>query len=721
MQVNPSEIPSPSHQLGVDPYIRVIRVRVLPNTTWQPDMAERLITSLFTFGEPLTLVIQAAPDSIEWHIELPRHHEVALIQSLYALYPQAKLTTEPKREIGIGYYPYQFHTSSPFIAPLKFAQDFGDIDPLASLISALSSLGQAEKARFELLLSSVNERHYELGRKANLAFAEKGRFTRELQKLVNEKLDGLLKQAALIVKINAASQQRANQLAAILKPALVLFGREGSNFLIQPSEASFPLVLSVPEVASLWHLASDQCQTSGISWAKRTAPLPPALMNQRSGICLGTNKYQGRVREVWLDYPSRVTHVNLLGKTGMGKSNQIHHMIHQDIANGKAVALIDPHRALFDDVLACSIPSNREQDVVLLDVTDTNFPVGLNLLTMPPGVSPSEAAGQIQGVLHKIMSSDLSPRIKDAIHAALVALLHAPGSTIRDIPRLFYDSSYRSEILKQVTDPAALEFWHDIYETLSEGQQAQLVYPLTRHLRQFYQNESIQRMLTQVTSLDFEKILNSKSIFLATLFGLPDAEAEVLGALLISKFQVAAMSRGDKQFDTFYLYIDEVQRFITTSLPTMFSEIRKFGISAVVANQYLQQLEGGTLEAIMGNTGATIVFRVGQRDAGHLAPLLRPQFNADDLLQLDRFTAVAKIQHGTETLPAFSLNPPAPLSPPDDAPERMEQIRNLSRKKYARPKEEVDAEIQEHLRSSPEYYPESLGNMSDDSEDKYLG
>jgi hypothetical protein len=265
----------------------------------------------------------------------------------------------------------------------------------------------------------------------------------------------------------------------------------------------------------------------------------------------------------------------------------------------------------------------------------------------------------------------------------------------------------------------ALEFWFDEYEPLGAAYQREFARPVANRLRKFYRNEAIRPIVLQPTSLDFGNMVEKRQIFLARLSGLPDIEAETLGALLISKFQMAAMgyaAKSQQLLPEYYLYIDEVQRFVVTSLSQMFSEAAKFGLSLIVAHQYLRQLEGNTLESLMGNVGATIMFRVGPQDAQALAPFVRPEHSSDDLLNLDRFLAIVKMQLEGRTLPAFSLDTVEPVTPPEDALDRKQRIVDASRTRYARPRAEIEAELLSQ-------YTDRIGTQPDtnESEANYFG
>ncbi len=677
-------------------YLKYLGVSVPSTTKWHPDLAQQLIISLFSFSTPVVLGIAARPNKVRWYLEVSRDEVETVTQTLYAVYPQAQVTVISRNWSFVGYRRYPFHLAAPFILPLKFVSDFGTIDPLTTLIGGLADLSQDEIIVYELSLKSPDQEYLKLGEKF---FGEQANNQNATTlKLWRAKLDAPLKEVKLAVKIWADTAERANELVSHMLPGMALYEREGFNTLVSPSDKSFQPVLSPGEVAALWHFPTDQCQTPGIYWAKSAvAPIPAALIKETQGVMLGTNAYQGRSHSVRLTYPDRVTHVNLIGRTRVGKSTLLHHMVHQDIMAGKGVAVIDPHGDLINAIVAASIPEEREKEVVLFDTRDQEYPIGLNLLTTLPGVSLDATASYALAVIRKIFADQWSSgRMETVLDAALRALVAVPDATIQDIPKLLLVPKFRRQALKHVDDPSTLDFWYDEYELESPGQQKEFARPINHRIRKFYRDPTIRRIVCQRGSLNFRDILDQGRIFLANLGGVSDIEAETLGALLISKIQMAAMSRSalaPEQRTPFYLYVDEVQNFIATSLSKVFSEAGKYGLSLTVANQFLKQLEGDTLEALMGNVGTTIIFRVGPQDARALAPFVKSQFTLEDLANLDRFATVVKMQLKGETLPAFSMTTQSPLGKPDDARERIERIRQHSRMTYARPREEVDAEV----------------------------
>lgn len=452
------------------------------------------------------------------------------------------------------------------------------------------------------------------------------------------------------------------------------------------------------------------------------APSPQFVFNDNEYVVLGINAFQGNTQTVKLNYRDRVDHVNILGRTRVGKSTLMHHMIHQDILAGKSVGVIDPHGSLVEDILRSSIPEDREKEVILLDVHDTDYPVALNLLKAPPNVPTSEVANQTVSVIRKIFADYWSPtRMETVLKVALLTLLVDDDSTIMDVPRLLHDSDFRAKFYNEKTDPMALQYWLYQYEPATSQEKINIAAPIMHRLSKFYEDLSLRNMVCQQTSLDFSRMLDQRTIFLANLGGMPDVEAETFGAMLISKLQIAAMSReklSRGQLAPFFLYIDEVQNFSTTSLPVLFSGAGKYGLSLVVANQYLRQLEGETLGAVLGNAGTSIIFRLGPQDAPVIAPFVRPYFTSSDLESMGRFRAVVKMQINAEAVPAFNIHTYAP--PPDyrDAEARIERIRSYSRAQYAQKREDVEREINKRLLATGLL---NLEAEDEEGEESYLG
>ncbi len=673
-----------------DSYLQVLSIEVPKTTEWEPERDVMFALSLFSLPDPLSLAIVAGHDNIGWRVIVRPDVVETLTASIFANHRLADVTVKPMKKAPIGYYNFPLQAAAPFSAPMAYFDDFRKVDPLTGVLGAFTNLGEGEALIYQLSLQPATQKQIELGWKTiktsaakwwqfltpfttgyaltgmALGAKEYPKYVPELQRSAEDKLRANLMQVSFELKIKAATRQRAEDILATLAPGLAAFEREGNNYLVPMQKGAFPLILTANEVAALWHLPNERCDVPGVHWTPAVrSPLTAKQSKEKDGVWLGVNQYQGKERGVSLEYPDRVTHVNIIGKTRTGKSTLMHNMIHQDIAAGKGVGVIDPHGALVDNILATSIPPGREKDVILFDISDTEYPIGLNLLSGPENLKPGVVAGQALSVIRKMFAENWSSsRMEDALHSALMAATTVDDATIQTISKIFYNSGYRAEVLQRVDDPITLEFWYYEYEPTSAAHQREIARPITHRLRKFYRNDAIRPVVCQPNSLDFRTMLDERKIFLAKIGGIPDIDAETLGALLISKFQMAAMSRNELLPDDiaeYYLYIDEVQNFVTTSLSQMLSEAGKFGLRLVVANQFLRQLEGVTLEAVMGNVGTTVMFGLGPKDATALAPFVKPVHTSDDLVNLDRFQAIVKMQTSGKTLPAFSLSTLPPV------------------------------------------------------------
>jgi len=250
------------------------------------------------------------------------------------------------------------------------------------------------------------------------------------------------------------------------------------------------------------------------------APLPLALASRKGELLLGENTYQGITKSVSLNYADRVTHINIIGKTRVGKTTFMHNLIHQDIAAGKGVGVIDPHGDLITAILERSIPSSREKDVILFDLADTAHPIPMNMLAVPEGLAPHAAVSLSMGVMKKLFADQWSAtRMEDALYSSLLALAEFPNSTIRDIPRLFLEPEYREQVLAKSTDDVALEFWEQDFGRMSENNQREVVRPILHRIRVFYRNPVIKAIVTQPHSLNMKAMMDEGKIFLASLAG----------------------------------------------------------------------------------------------------------------------------------------------------------------------------------------------------------
>lgn len=663
-------------------------ITVPATTAWEPSLMRQLVTGLFAIQTPITLGIMATVHQFTWYVIVLDTHSTTVTQTLYAVHPQAELTSHAMQPQS-GYYRYPLHIARPFLFPLKEIEAFTAFDLLTTLLSAMRQLRPDESMAYELMLIPSATIYQKLGQNFLDEWADRTDYRdRSTLNVLQAKFNSPLKVVSLAIKIRAKSRKRANKIAASTWSTWLQVAEPGFNALAIPGPETFQPLLSPGEVAALWHLPNEYLQVSGISWTPSiNLSIPEPLINLRQGIVLGTNRYQGRKYKARLTHADRASHVTIIGITSMGKSTLMHHMIHQDLEQGKRVGVIDPHGDLEIDILRSSISKKRAKDVIRFDTHDRDCP-SLNPLANLPGVPRYLIARQALDLIKKLCADDWPGAQTERYFAmALRALVEYPGTTLMDIPKLLSDKAYRAQVLTKVTDENVKRTW-DNYDRLHPGSQAKITDPILNRLDRFYNDPVLERIVCQPTSLDFCQIIDQGKIFLANLGAFQEErEANTLGALLLSKFQFAAMSRGElskaeRRRKTYYLYIDELQRFTTTSLPIIYDQARKYGLSLTGAFQRLSQMAGEDFKGIASGVGNLIAFGTTREDAKILAPFMGDQVSASDVAGLNQYTALVSMRLHGQSVPTFSIKTESPLPENPEADEIITDIRNNNRATY---------------------------------------
>jgi RecA/RadA recombinase len=557
------------------------------------------------------------------------------------------------------------------------------------------------------------------------------RFEGSIQRVLEQKLNSLLYHCLFFVQIEAPTEERVKQLGHATLHHAAQFANMPFNLLIPPEHKQkqltqffditdpkdewlgdvllfvsawlshgqefdpdqnwrrLLLVLQQEEIAALWHLPYEGFSSSAIQWitAKQVA-LPKALRALKTVSFLGYNRYGGQQQAVYLPLEDRTSHVTIVGKSGTGKSNLIHHLIADDIANGRGVCVVDPHGTLVSHILQTSIPKTRDRDVVVLDLANSLdgqfYPPPLNLLAKPdPTVEAGVAVGMLMDIFTKMYDSFAETRMASLLSNALMTLSVQPQPTLLDIERLFSEPIYRVELLDKMDNLMVKRFWSR-FDAESLAQQQQMTAPLLRRLDSFYTNNTLLAITCHPTPIDLKSLMRQNKIILVSLAAdetkIQKLERELLGAVLVAQVQMAAMS-GAIQRTPYMLYVDEAQQLISTSLPTMLSEARKYGLGLVLANQYYKQLAGETFDAVEGNVGTIIAFEVGESDARLIASYMKPAFTQSDLVALGKYRAAISLRYAGERQPAFSLET-LPIQTPKDAIRREQYLRRLSVESY---------------------------------------
>lgn len=499
-------------------------------------------------------------------------------------------------------------------------------------------------------------------------------FGRMEQSLVYQPLNRERPEDAILEVQTAAEEQQSNVLTVFAELAR---GRR--------NDQAHAMILGVGETASLWHLPHEGMTASSIVWETgKRVPMPAQLRGLHTGLLLGHNHYSDWTESVYLLEQDRAAHKIVVGKTGMGKSTYLHHLIHQDIAAGRGVAVIDPSPGgrLIQAVLRTSIPRERVNDVVVWDLSNLDHPPPLNLLRPPTGVDGSDASGAIVAIFEKLYGSEFGlSRMGHTFRMAINAIMNRPEPTLRDLSRLHTDAEFRFEATDTLSSVSAIEFW-DRFEVLSPREQDEYFAPILRRIEPLYDSPLLYPVVCHPDGFDVRQLIQENRIVLMSLSApaemrLSETERALLGSILMSQFEMAIMTLPPRE-RLYYLYVDEAQHFVTTSLPTIFNEARKQGLSLTLANQYLRQLVGDTLEAVLNNVGAVVTYQVGEEDARAFAAFMKPEFTPYDLMTLDVHQAAVSMRYQQHQQRPFTLETrPAPATP-ERAEEREQVIREAS-------------------------------------------
>lgn len=513
-----------------------------------------------------------------------------------------------------------------------------------------------------------------------------------------DKLQRQLYETRLILEIEVPKEKMtlAKEALRALGGTLGLFQRfPVSRFLFGPVRrqrrtsnrfGSNGFVLSAEEIATLWHPPSQSVlapKLQGVEWRELE---PPRNLPREPGIAmLGKSCFRGQRRSFGIRPVDRLRHLALLGKTGMGKTTLLRQLVESDLKQGKGLCLIDPHGDLVEEVLN-AVPSYRTNDTILFDAADSLHPMAFNLLDCPrPEQKPLVVSGII-GAFKKMFGEFWGPRLEYIFRNTLLALIDCPNTTLLSVQRFLIDSSYRKFVLSHCTDASVRDYWEMEYTRMPLKLQAEAISPIQNKVGQFTLSPQLRNIIGQPKSaLHMREIMDEGKVLLVNLSKgrLGEDASSLLGSLLITHIQMAALSRADQseyERKDFHLYVDEFQNFATDSFATILSEARKYKLGLTVANQYLAQLSEGTLHALFGNVGSMVCFQCGAKDAELLSEQLGGEVNPQELMRLPKFHAYTRLLIDGHPSRPFSMSTMAPKKALEQ--DRAEIVRKVSRRRY---------------------------------------
>ncbi|MGB4957501.1 MAG: type IV secretion system DNA-binding domain-containing protein [Candidatus Saccharimonas sp.] len=467
-------------------------------------------------------------------------------------------------------------------------------------------------------------------------------------------------------------------------------------------------LMNIEEVASVFHLPHTNVETPNIVWASTKTAEPPAKLPVLSGdpaideniSAFGMTNFRGINHQFGMLRYDRSRHVYIIGQTGAGKSGLLELFALSDIFHGQGYAIIDPHGDFAINNMRF-IPGSRLQDVVYFNPADTAYPLGFNPLEVTNPAQKTNISSEVIGVLKRMFGESWGPRLEYILRYTILALLDRPETTMLDITRMLTDKKFRKDTLSYCTDTVVLQFWNVEFASWTEKFQAEAIAPVLNKVGAFTANPVIRNIIGQPKStFNIRQIMDEGKILVVNLSKglIGEDNASILGAFLVTKIQLAAMSRSDipdiQDRRPFYLYVDEFQNFATDSFATILSEARKYGLNLTVANQYISQMSETVRDAVFGNVGTMISFRVSADDSPILAKQFEPQFEPNDLLQMHNRNFIINMVINGEKAPAFSAKT---LNLPPTQDDNTGRIIQWTREHYSRSREDIEKDISERI------------------------
>jgi type IV secretory pathway TraG/TraD family ATPase VirD4 len=729
---------------------QLLQIAVPRENETKIDAAEQMFAALFgihhggfwSFLKPqehISFEIVAKREDIRFYVSVPSKLVDLVEKQINGAYPGADIKPVDEytifNETGkVSFAALRLKYTDYY--PIRIFRDL-PTDALSSITSVLAKMAEGEGAAIQILIQPAEGKWKKLGRsfisktKKDEANPEKASFRVDPKTLeaVEHKVAKPGFNTVIRLVVSSTNKENADMHLENLMTSIEQFASDYNHFtkvkypfkalfltdfvyryfpVINPPFLRQYSVLNTEELATLFHLPNKSIETPHIFWvnAKR-APAPMQIPEQ--GLYMGVSRYRGVDRPIYVDEDDRRRHMYIIGKTGTGKSQLLEEMVLQDIRKGKGVAVIDPHGDLITGIMN-RIPVERAEDVIYFDPSDTERPMGLNMLEATTEEQKHYVVTSIVGLMYKLYdpmkTGIIGPRFEHAIRNAMLTIMSEPGNTFVEVVRVLTDSAFVQELLPKVTDPIIRRYWTDQIAQTADFHKSEVLDYIVSKFGRFVTNKLMRNIIGQSNSaFDFRKCMDEGKILLVNLAKgkLGEENSNFLGLILVPRILIAAMSRQDtpeNERRDFYLYVDEFQNFATPDFAQILSEARKYRLNLVVANQFIGQMEEEVKNAVFGNVGTLVAFRVGVTDANYLQHEFQPVFNETDLINIDKFNAYMKTIVKNEPMKPFSIDLTKDMRTVEASqnPQIAKAIIQLSRLKYGRSKELVEAEISQRAR-----------------------
>ncbi len=718
----------------------LLQITVPKDNEIKIDAMEQLVTSLYAVKKStgrwnlkrqaqISLEIVALHESLRFYIMAHKSLQDLIEKQVNGAYPDAEIKVVPEYNIfsETGHTAYaQYNLKNDSYLPLKTYRDL-PTDPLSSLTSALAKMQAGEGAVVQMIISPADGKWKEGGSKWLKKEKDPGKpdgppkAPPDAKKIeaVESKIAKNGFSTCLRIVVSSNSKDSAKAHLANIKSAFEQFSGQYNSFSgakiksetgfmtdfvhrYLPKYSKLP-VLTADELVSIFHFPNKAIVTPYIIWlSSRKAPAPDLIPTE--GLYLGKSIFRGTERQIYISEEDRRRHMYIVGRTGTGKTEFMKSLMLQDILAGKGICFIDPHGDAAEDMLSL-IPPERAEDVIYFDPGDTDRPFGMNMLEAYTEEQKHFIVAEILGLMYKLYDPNktgiIGPRFEHGVRNAMLTAMSKPGSTFVEVMRIMTDQKFLQELLPLVEDPVVRRYWTDQIAQTADFHKSEVLDYTVSKFGKFVTNRMMRNIIGQSkSSFDLRKVMDEGKILIVNLSKgkLGEENSNFLGLILVPKILAAAMSRADIPMDQrrdFFLYVDEFQNFASDTFASILSEARKYRLNLIVANQFIGQIQEDVKNAIFGNIGTIISFRVGVTDANFLQHEFAPTFSEADLVNVEIFNSYIKTQvHGTP-VPPFSLD----TSKDFNAWNKMKReevakaILELSRLTYGRDAAEVDADI----------------------------